>query len=197
MLYFLLRILFILLWVVISPFVLGYSCMKGDITLPKLFYYFDNDEDGFDGDSLGWYSDYKGVDIRNSHGLKRWWYSYLWSVWRNPCFNLRYHPKISYDVTSPENIDYKGNTYHHNREWSYTKDKSATLKYKMTAEYNGRKATSHFYLIPFMGKDIYIRFGLKIYPRHYFESYWIDKIKEEGFPKFKDRGLYAFTIRVK
>lgn len=198
MLGFMLRALFILLWIVISPIVLGYSCAIGASKLPKWAYYFDNDEDGFDGSKLGWYDNYLGIDISKQSKLKRWWISYKWCVWRNPCFNLRYHHKISYDVTAPTNIEYEGNTYHHTKKWSYTKGPKAVLKYKLTAEYEGRKATSRFLLIPlFKDYHLYLRWGLKVYPRHYFDSYWLDRIAKEGFPKNKERGLYALSIRLR
>ncbi|ANI22024.1 hypothetical protein PP586_gp07 [Pseudoalteromonas phage vB_PspS-H40/1] len=198
MLGFMLRLFFILLWIVISPIVLGYSCAIGASKLPKWAYYFDNDEDGFDGSKLGWYDNYLGYDISKQSKLKRWWISYKWCVWRNPCFNLRYHPKISFDVTNPQRIDFTGNTFHHTKLWSKTKDPKAKLYYKMTANYDGERCSSWFYLIPlFKSYHLYLRFGLKVYPRHYFDEYWLDKISKEGFPESKKKGVYAITIRIR
>lgn len=198
MLSFIYRLVYGLTWLIIGPFVLLYCCYKKQTKLPDWAYYFDNYEEDFDGAGLGWYDNYLGVDIRSQHWLKRWWISVKWSVFRNSCFNLRKHPIAGYDVTKPDNITFKGNTYHHTKKWSFTKDPKATLHYKMVADYNGKTATSRFLLIPlFKGYHLYLRWGLKVYPRHYFDEYWLDKISKEGFPESKKKGVYAITIRIR
>ena len=89
---FLLRILYIL-WGKIIMLPVCYYCICNSMDkLPEFFYYFDNEEDGYNGDKRGWYSGYLDKDISTLSNIKRSWYAYRWSAWRNPCWNLRYHP---------------------------------------------------------------------------------------------------------
>jgi len=192
----LIRIGYILALIVIAPFIIPIACYQNRQTLWGWAYYFDNDEDGFDGSKLGWYDEYLGVDISSLAWHKRAWIAYKWSM-RNPCFNLRKHPLVGVDVTSPVRMEYSGNTFFHSRDWTYTKEPNQTLWYKLSANYNGKRYTSRFYLIPVGKYDLYLRFGLKIYPRHYFDKYWIDRIKNDGWPVDKKYGLSAITIRVR
>lgn len=195
----LIRLFYSLCWGVLALLVLPIQCYRRKDTLPKWCYYFDNAEDGFDGDKLGWYSNYLGKEISKERWLQRAWISYKWSVLRNPCFNLRYHPLLSVDVTQPKDIVYRGNTYFHTRKWHYDKNETGKLWYWISAKYDGKERHSFFFLlpIPFTDKDLYLRFGLKIYPRHYFDKYWLDKISKEGWPHAKDKGVYAISIRIR
>lgn len=194
----LIRLMYMLCWVVIGFPTLLVACYQKRDKLWDWAYYFDNDEEGFDGSGAEWYDNYLGIDIDSLPWYKHAWISYKWSALRNACYNLRYHPKISYDVTNPQNIKLEGNTIFHGLEWMPDKDVRNTKWYKMTATYEGKEKKSWFYLIPTIrGRWIYIRFGLKIYPRHYFDNYWLGRIDKEGFPTYKRRGLDVFSIRVK
>ena len=192
------RMFYIIAWVFVGFFALPIACYQGRTKLWYWAYYFDNEEDGFDGGKGKFYGEYLGLDIRSQHWLKRAWIAYKWSAWRNPCFNLRYHPLVGVDITNPSNIKFEGNTYHHEQQWSFEPNKYELKWYKVKANYDGKIKSSWFYLIPIFGdKYLYIRFGLKIYPANYFDKFWLNKIEKEGWPKFKDRGLTAFTIRIR
>lgn len=193
------RIFYIIIWIIISPVMLSIACYKKRDKLWDWAYYFDNDEDGFDGDKLGWYSNYLKTDIDKDRWVHRTWVAYKWSVWRNPCFNLRNHPSVSVDVTNPVNMKYRGNTYFHTRLWHYDKTYKGVLWYWIKAKYEGKSRNSLFFLIPipFTNKDLYLRFGLKIYPRHYYDKYWLDKISAEGWPESKEKGLTAVSVRIR
>lgn len=194
----LIRLMYMLCWVVIGFPTLLVACYQKRERLWDWAYYFDNDEDGFDGSKLGWYDKYLKKDIGSLHWFNRALVSYKWSAWRNPCFNLRKHPKVSVDVQHPENIKLEGNTFFHSLDWMEDKETRNTRWYKLKASYEGKVRTSWFFLIPiFKTKWLYIRFGLKVYPRHYFDDYWINRIKEEGFPKDKRRGISALSLRVR
>ena len=194
-----LRVCFIVVWVLIAPLVLLVACYQRRDKLWDWCYYFDNDEEGFDGDDVGWYSKYLGKSIDKDKWLHRTYISYKWSALRNPCYNLRYHPWLSVDVQSPVDMKYRGNTYFHTRGWHYDKDYKGTLWYWITAKYEGNTHHSMFFLIPivFTSKSLYFRIGLKIYPRHYFDKYWLDRIKKEGWPKNKEKGVPAISIRLR
>lgn len=183
---------------IISPFVLLPACYQSRTTLYDWAYYFDNEEDGFDGGKGAFYGEYLDVDIRSQHWLKRAWIAYKWSVWRNPCFNLRYHPKISYDIQDANQLEFEGNTYHHEQRYSFEPSTYGLKWYKLSGVYVGRKAKSWFYLVPIgFNSYLYIRFGLKLYPANYFDEYWLDKIKADGWPEHKDKGIIAATIRIR
>lgn len=189
--------MYIAAWIFISPFVLPVACYTGRSKLWDWAYYFDNEEDGYDGSKGEFYSKYLGYDISEQHWLRRTWIAYKGSVWRNPCWNLRHHPKIGVDITNPTELTFEGNTYHHSPEWSFEPNKIETKWYKLTANYKGEKYTSRFYLIPVGKFSLYIRFGLKVYPANYLDPWWLSKIEKEGWPKNKDKGLLAFTIRLR
>lgn len=195
---FIIRLGYILYWIVVSPFVLYKACRDKRDTLPEKYYYFDNEEDGFDGNKRNWYNNYLGKNITKDMVRQRWLISCRWSAWRNPPFNLRYKDSTSYNIVSPENINFKGNTYHHEARYSLEPNKKEVKWYKLTATYDGKKATSWFYLIPlWKGKALYLRFGLKLYPANYFDKWWLAKIEKEGWPKYKDKGIIACTFRIR
>lgn len=198
------RILYMALWAIIGLPTLCVACYQNRQTLWGWAFYFDNKEDGFDGSKSEFYDRYKGVDIDSMHWLKRAWYSYLWSAWRNPCWNLRFHPLVGVNVTHPSNLEFKGNTYHHEAKYSLEPNKIETKWYKLKAKFNGKTYRSWFYLIPINksmpligGKNLYLRFGLKVYPCLYLDDWWLDKIKKEGWPKYKTHGLRAVTVRLR
>ena len=175
---------------IVAPFLNAYCVIKGLDSYPAKFYYYDNEEDGFDGDKRGWYSDYLKTDIK-SNKLKRWFYSVLW-CYRNLAFNSRYHPKCSVDVTQPKNIRFKGNTHHHEVKWSLEPEVKETKWYKFTANFEGKDYTTRFWLIPLGNKWIYIRFGLKVYPFYYLDDRWLSRIEKDGWPKHKDKGVFTY-----
>ncbi|APC44377.1 hypothetical protein [Pseudoalteromonas phage PH357] len=159
-----LRMLYILLWFIIGLPVCMYACYKGRTDLWEWAYYFDNDEDGFDGGKGGFYSKYLGEDIRSMNWFKRGWTAYKWSALRNPCFNLRKHPYIGVDIRSPESVSFEGNTYHHEQVYSFEPDVKDKKWYKVKTMFKGKSYTSRFFMIPMGSKYLYIRFGLKLYP---------------------------------
>lgn len=192
------RLFFIVVWWFIGLPTLMAACYKGKQKLWSWAYYFDNEEENFDGSKVEWYDNYKGVDIDSLPWYKRAWVSYVWSAWRNMCYNLRYHPWCSVDVTEPVNMTHDGNTYFHNLEWMGDKEKRYTRHYRVVAEYEGKKLASRFWLFHLFSRYyLYVRVGLKIYPRHYFDEYWLGRINKEGWPKYKERGIFVFSIRFK
>lgn len=192
------RLICIVIWAFIALIALPVACYQKRVKLWNWAYYFDNEEDGYDGSKGTFYSEYLGLDISKQHWLKKAWIAYKWSVWRNPCFNLRYHPWVGVDITNPEIISFKGNTYHHEQKWSLEPNKRELKWYKLKAKYDGKVRRSWFYLIPVFGdKYLYLRFGLKVYPANYLDKWWLEKIKKEGWPEYKDKGLTAFTIRLR
>jgi len=173
---FLLRILYILCGKIVLFPVCYYSIGKAN--LPKFFYYFDNEEDGFTGNKRGWYDDYLDVDVSELSRFKQAWYAYRWSAWRNPAWNLRFNPYISIDINADTVMEIKGNTVSH--DWKEGKQSYDVLidgKYK-----------SHFRLIPLTRRNsLYLRWGWKIYPEFYGKK----------IPKHKSRSIQAITIRIR
>lgn len=168
-------------WFILVP-VVAYAVITGSDTLPKLFYTYDNEEDGYHGGKRGWYSNYLGRDIRTLSKFKQWWLAYKWCAFRNPCWNLRYHPWASIDVTNID-LKFKGNTREHDFDFINEKmwyDCSINGKYK-----------SHFRAIPRKnGTHWYIRWGWKIYPVMY-------KTNPYNIWPYKDRSVWAISIRIR
>lgn len=193
------RVLVGLSWAVIALLAIPIACHKKRDNLWGWLFYCDNSEDGFDGDKLGWYSNYLGEVISKDRPWRRAYLAYKWSVLRNSCFNLREHPWVGTDVTNPRSVKYSGNTYFHTPEWHYEPDYKGLLWYWMSAKYNGKRRHSVFLLIPvpWTKYRVYLRAGLKVYPRHYFDKYWVERIKKEGWPEAKKYGLPAISIRVR
>lgn len=190
-----LRLMYIIVWLLIGLPVCLYACYKQREDLWKWAYYFDNDEDGFDGAKGHFYGKYLGKDIKSMCWLERGWTAYKWSAVRNPCYNLRKHPKVGVDIRSPEDITFEGNTYHHQSKWSFEPNKRDKKWYKVVSIFNGEEYTSRFYMVPLFKGYLYIRMGLKIYPSYYFDEYWLGKIEKEGWPEHKEYGLKVFSIK--
>ena len=117
---FLLRVLYILWGFIILFPVCFYSI--GRQTLPKFFYYYDNEEDGFTGNkrkifgpnhNKGWYEDYLGVEVSKLSRFKQACYAYKWSAMRNPAWNLRFHPLICIVINNKTVFDMLCNTLTH------------------------------------------------------------------------------------
>lgn len=183
---FLLRILYILWGFIILFPVCFYSIGKN--SLPKFFYYYDNEEDGFTGNKRvwnwggvgeprGWYDDYLGIEIAKLSRLKQAWYAYKWSAFRNPAWNLRFHPYISIPITDDTVMTIKGNTVKH--DW-----KAGKQWYDVVTD---GKYNSHFRLIPIgTNKSLYLRWGWKIYPEF-----------AGNVPDNKGRSIQAISIRIR
>lgn len=156
----------------------------------QCFYWFDNEEDGYWGDKLGWYSNYLGRDLNV-------WDHYIWCAWRNPVFNLRYVPWFSCDTEQASQIRFEGNTYNKRYEWSLDKErKHIWFNFSCMAE--GKRRKMKFHLIPITKKySLKFIMGWKFYPRHYLEPVWIKRIAEEGFPQYKDRAIYTLGLSLK
>lgn len=130
----------------------------------------------------------------------------LWTVrwcWRNQAFNHRYNDKCSICVNPNleptfKIISIEGNTYHHEQRYSFEPNKIEKKWYKFVFEVKGKRYTSEFSLTPLNSEEYtYKRKGLKVYPCFYFDKWWIDKIKNEGWPKYKDRAVYSSIKRVR
>lgn len=192
------RVLYIVAGVFVVPVVSAYCVIKEKESWPKKVYFFGSDlEDGLLGDRHGFYSNYLGKDFSELNGFGRWMIMLRWWM-RNPCFNLRLNDKISVPITTPTNIVFKGNTYHHSIRYSFEPESRGLKWYRMSADYKGKNHTSTFLLLPLLGNEyLYIRYGLKIYPNLYFDPFWINKISAEGWPKHKKYGIYSSIIRTR
>jgi len=159
--------------------VIAYTLYKKQNILPTWAYYFDNAEDGFTGNKRGWYDGYLGLVAKDKGLLHQTWLAYRWSTWRNPAWNLRFHPTISIDVEHAH-IAHTGNTVKHD----YVQGKQW---YNVII--NG-KYKSYFRLIPIsITKSLYLRWGWKVYPEFY--------VTGRRVPKYKRRSLWTISIRVR
>ena len=167
---FILRILYILAGkLILLPICYKYA---GHDSLPSRLYYFDNAEDGFSGNKRGWYDGYLGIKISKLPRYKQAWHSYIWCAWRNPAWNLRFHPYLSIPINDDTVMDIKGNTVSH--KW-----KAGLQWYDVVS---GGEYKSHFRLIPISkSKSLYLRWGWKIYPEFY----------QEKIPEYNCRQRYS------
>ena len=173
---FILRLLYIL-WgkLILLPICYKYA---GHDNLPVRWHYYDNAEDGFSGNKRGWYDNYLGITAANLPRWKQAWYAYRWSAWRNPAWNLRFHPYLSIPINDDTVMSIKGNTVSH--DW-----KEGRQWYDVVSD---GKYSSHFRLIPISkNKSLYLRWGWKIYPEFY----------QKKIPKYKSRSIQAITIRIR
>jgi hypothetical protein len=179
------RILYIFIgWLILFP-VCYYSI--GRSNLPKYWFYYDNTEDGFTGNKrkifgskfdTGWYDNYIGIKSSELNRFKQAWYAYRWSAWRNPAWNLRFHPKVSINIDEQTIMRIKGNTVSH--DW-----KSGKQWYDVVTD---GKYKSYFRLIPITkNKSLYLRWGWKIYPEYYGGK----------IPEHKRRSIQAISIRIR
>lgn len=187
------RVAYIVLGWFILPFVLLYAVSKNLKHLPKPFYYWDNEEDGFygdkrrhwdtDGDGVkddGWYENYLNIEYDSLSFFGKWWHCYRWCALRNPAWNLRYHPWIGKDLRDVT-YRYTGNTYEHN----YGSGKRTKKWYTLYLD-NGGKA--NYRLIPITkNKSLQIRWGWKVYPYLDFKN----------LPKYKTHSVYVISFRRK
>lgn len=188
--------------ILLCPFLNLYCLLTSKDKYPEWAYTLDNDEDGFTGDKRNWYSEYLGIDIKSKSLLYRWYRSIRW-CWRNQSFNHRYNDKCSVCVNpfaepSFKIISIEGNTYHHEQRYSFEPDKIEKKWYKFVFEVKGKRYTSEFSLTPLNSEEYRTkRKGLKIYPFFYFDSWWIEKIKREDWPPYKDRAVFVWNSRVR
>jgi len=176
---FLYRVLYNMIGKLILLPIIYISIRKGADNLPSKFFYFDNDEDGYTGDKRGWYSKYLKVKVSSLPLWKQTLHAYRWSAWRNPSWNLRFHPDASIDVGDAV-ITHEGNTRVHDYQEGH---------HGYNCVING-EYEAHFRLIPLTKtKSLYLRWGWKIYPHLY--------VNGRTVPKHKKRSIWAFTIRIR
>ena len=199
-----------LLGVLLCPFLNAYCLLMNKDNYPKWAFYLDNKEDGFTGNRHLFVDSYFNKPITRMNKFVQWAVS-VWWCWRNMSFNHRYHPKCSVNITNPQDIVFEGNTYHHGVAYSFHPHIKDRKWYKITATYDGIRLTSTFSFTPKLKKKFcwkkfsfyevvvwkYERDGLKIYPNLYFDSWWLEKIKQGGWPKHKTRGVFARIRRTK
>lgn len=191
------RIAYIASGYLIVPFLNAWCVWKGLDEYPKWAYYWGAyEEDGLDGDRLGWYSKHLGYSFK---GLSKWEKYVLTMRWwhRNSCFNLRWHPTVGINVQNAKVTDFKGNTYHHGQRYSFEPLKNNTKWHNITFDIDGTKRTTSFFYIKLFGDyRLYLRWGLKMYPAYYLDPWWVAKISKEGWPDYKDTGVYIGMIRL-
>ena len=177
---FIYRIFYNLIGKIILFPVVFYSLYNNKTNLPNWAFYFDNAEDGFTGNKRGWYDNYLTVTASGLGIFKQSWLAYRWCAVRNPAWNLRFHPKISIDVSS-STLELKGNTRSHDY-------KQGKQWYNVVID---GKYKSYFRLYPVTKtKSLYVRWGWKCYPIFY-------KPNSLGVPEYKKRSVWTISIRVR
>jgi len=155
------------------------SIEEGASELPSEYFYYDNAEDGFDGNKRGWYDNYLDIKAKELPLEEQVKHAYTWCANRNPCWNMRYHPDASIDLTKLT-TKWKGSTWSH--KWQ-----KGFQWYRCTT---GDKYKSTFMLIPiWKDKSIYCRVGWKIYPEFTMEG--------RKLPKYKERSVWTISLRLR
>jgi hypothetical protein len=155
------------------------AILAGEDNFPIEYFYYDNAEDGFNGNKRGWYDGYLGLTVSELTLKEQIKHAYTWCANRNPCWNMRYHPKASLDLTKLK-TEWKGSTYKHEYQKGYQ-------WYRCTT---GGKYKSTFLLIPVTSKkSIYFRFGWKVYPEFTMEN--------KKLPIYKERSVWTVSFRIK
>lgn len=159
----------------------------------KCFYWWDNEEDGYTGNKRNWLMDNRP----NLNG--KWWSSYNWSALRNMAWNARYHPKCSISALGEDvtEIRFEGNT--HNKDYRYSlasykagKVIRERIWFKFSAIVDGKRRYCEYEMVPINDTESRETLtGWKFYPNFYLEHYWVEKIKREGWPDYKDRLIYT------
>lgn len=181
MISFLFRILVIVTGVFITPVAL---LTAKDGKFRRCFYWFDNDEDGYNGDKHKFYSNHLGRK-------PNWLDCYVWTALRNPAYNLRYVNFFSRDVTDNKVKSFRGNTYAKGYFHSFDKLRKAVWFY---FNYDGLRC--FFYQRPVTKKRSFRLFvGWKLYPDLYLSNYWMNRIKEKGWPKHKERAVFVLEFK--
>lgn len=155
-----------------------------------LFFIWDNYEDGFDGDRLGWYSNHLGRK-------PTLWDAYWWSAFRNPVYNLKYVP-FFYRIVNGANVTYfKGNSYHKQYAWSFNKHRK-TIWYLVNCKTKEGSAPSAFLKLPITKtKSFSFQVGWKVPVHLLLDSWHLDKIKKEGFPEHKDKCVFVLSMTIR
>ena len=99
-------LIFDILGVIIIPIALLFA-KESDDHLPSIFWPWDNDRDGINGDGETGISGWRGPEHAN--GLERtFWYRYVWLAFRNPSNNYGYfcgiEPKGDFSVIGNEDF---------------------------------------------------------------------------------------------
>lgn len=194
---YLIYIAFIIANVIVSAVLVPFCILTGRDEFPSWALYFDNDEFGFHGDKIGFMSDYRGFDISKRSKLYQIYSAYQHNVFRNPCFNVRHCSWVAVDMLKSVAKQFDGNTYHHDFKWSF-KNTYTKKWYKFKFVNQGKWFQSWFYLIPLTDKKyIYIRFGMKTYPRNFYDKYWFDRNERAGLDTNQRYSIPVFMIRVR
>ena len=194
---YLIYIAFIITNVFLSLLLVPFCVLTGRQEFPKWAFYFGNDEYGYHGDKTGFMSDYRGFDISSRSKLYQIWSAYQHNVFRNPCFNVRHCKWVAVDMETIGAKDFTGNTYHHSFKYAF-ENKYDKKWYRFRFVSNGKWFQSWFYLIPITGKKyIYIRFGMKTYPRNFYDNYWVERNERLGLDTNSRYSIPVFMIRVR
>jgi len=192
------RILLVLISLFLYPPLVIYSKLRKLPNLPKPFYIFDNEEDGYDGDKRGWYKEYhrtRNTFIYNNYDnlLISIYVAIKWCI-RNPVWNMRMHPKFSIPVNKKDisNMTYSGNTAAHEYYQSF-EGKRQKIWYDITFVVDGKLRKSKFRRIPLWGStSFYIRTGWKIYPHHYVKQNGELRKDKREIPLYNRRSIKVY-----
>lgn len=179
-----LRLVLAILGIVILPFVIAYCQHKGLQKFPKLFYIWDNDEDGYTGNQRWhWWDVY--LDGYKAPHEQREWYgrkdlstwerfkrSYTWSAIRNPVNNMQRAKYLSWEVKDPEYVKVK---YLNDEKDSYF----IVVRPKDSFFY-------HYHFKIMVGKFIF-RGGLKVKDWYYTEE-------NPEIEKYRERTTYTLSF---
>ncbi len=159
----------------------------------KCFFVWDNEEDGFYGNKRNWLKENRP----NLDG--KWWSSYNWCALRNPAFNTRYwkHTSLSCLPEDVSDIRFEGNTYNKDYRYSFAAQEAGhavreRIWFKFSAVVDGKRRYCEYEMKPISATESRETFrGWKFYPNHHLDAWWIEKIKKDGWPKYKDRIIYT------
>ena len=185
--------------VIVCAALVPYCKLTGRDTFPKWAKYYDNYEFGFDGNSkTGFMSELKGFDITKKSMIYQIWSAYQHCAFRNMAFNARLHPWAALDTNKVGAKSIEGNTYHHSGKYSLNPSVKETKWYKLSFVVDGKWYHSYFYLIPIgKTKAIYIRFGMKMYPRRFYDAYWIKKLEGKELDINTRYSIPTFLVRIR
>lgn len=186
------KVLLVLVGIFIVP--LALITKKSDKSFRSWFFVWDNEEDG-DG------SEWLAANRPKLAG--KWWSSYYWYAIRNPAWNMRYVSWCSIS-TLPQDVSdirFEGNTHHKTFSYSMASMDSGTIVreriwYKFSAVVGGKRRYSEFEMVPISDTECKATLsGWKFYPHLYLDTYWLEHIETNGWPRYKDRAVYVHSNR--
>ncbi|NQZ74613.1 MAG: hypothetical protein HRT61_00615 [Ekhidna sp.] len=155
----------------------------------------DNKEDG---DGNVWLKEHR------PNLADKWWTEYYWKAIRNPAWNMRYVRWCSLSAL-PEHVTdirFEGNTFHKSFRYSHASMATKTVVreriwFKFSAVVDGKRRYCEFELVPISATESRAKYkGWKFYPHLYLDKYWLERIANEGWPRYKDRLVYTNSNRV-